>query len=293
MNKLVALFSIAFALGTSLRADDDRSADRAAIRAHIESIYEAFIHKDGPALKATHAENWRGYLTGSGKMIRGIDEYMKAVGGGLKSPYGMVAYKIREFDVVFASENTAFATFISENEVKTPSGMQKQVLRLGDFYVKTNGKWNQAGSNTSLHPESVLEQMSAAGPLSDGEKKQLLEAREAVWRAFFTNDQAQLARLVPADTITIEQGGQFGSQKSVLDGAAGFAQSGAKLVRLEFPKTEIQAWGATANIYGTYLYELEKDGQRSTHSGHVTEMFVYRNGHWVNPGWHMDRASLN
>jgi len=291
MNKLVALCSIAFALGSGVRADDDRSADRAAIRAHIESIYEAFIHKDGPALKATHAENWRGYLTGSGKMIRGIDEYMKAVGGGLKGPYGMVGYKIREFDVVFAGENTAFATFISENDVQTPAGMQKQVLRLGDFYVKTNGKWNQAGSNTSLHPESVLEQMSAAGPLSEGEKKQLLEAREAVWRAFFTNDRAKLEKLVPADTITIEAGGEFGNQKSVLDGAAEFAQSGAKLVRLEFPKTEIQAWGTTANIYGTYLYELEKDGKRNTYSGRATEMFVYRDGRWVNPGWHMDRAN--
>ena len=67
-----------------------------------------------------------------------------------------------------------------------------------------------------------------------------------------------------------------------------FARSGSKLVRLEFPKTEIQCYGYTAIIYTTYLYELEKDGRRSVNSGRATEMFVNRNGQWVNPGWHMD-----
>lgn len=66
------------------------------------------------------------------------------------------------------------------------------------------------------------------------------------------------------------------------------AQSGAKLARLEFPKTEIQCYGNTAIIYSAYLYELEKDGQRTPYSGRVTEVFVLRRGQWVNPGWHMD-----
>ena len=59
-------------------------------------------------------------------------------------------------------------------------------------------------------------------------------------------------------------------------------------MRLEFPKTEIQSYGYTSIIYSTYLYELEKDGKRMPHSGRVTEVFVYRDGQWVNPGWHMD-----
>jgi ketosteroid isomerase-like protein len=61
-----------------------------------------------------------------------------------------------------------------------------------------------------------------------------------------------------------------------------------KLAKLEFPSTEIQAYGNTAIIYSTYLYELEKDGQRKQSSGRVTEVFVQRQGRWVNPGWHMD-----
>src|ERR1051326_6361741 len=55
---------------------DDRAADRAAIRAHIDRIFQAFIHQDAAELRATHARNWLGYLEGSRTMIRGVDGYM-------------------------------------------------------------------------------------------------------------------------------------------------------------------------------------------------------------------------
>jgi predicted lipid-binding transport protein (Tim44 family) len=54
----------------------DRAADRAAIRAHIDRIFQAFIKKDSAELRATHARNWLGYLEGSREMIRGIEAYM-------------------------------------------------------------------------------------------------------------------------------------------------------------------------------------------------------------------------
>ena len=60
-------------------ADDDRAADRAAIRAHIDRIFQAFIHKDQAELRATHADNWLGYLEGSRKIIRGGNESIPRV----------------------------------------------------------------------------------------------------------------------------------------------------------------------------------------------------------------------
>jgi hypothetical protein len=59
-----------------LKLQGDRAADREAIRAHIDSIFQAFIKKDAAALRATHAENWLGYLEGSREMIKGIAGYM-------------------------------------------------------------------------------------------------------------------------------------------------------------------------------------------------------------------------
>src|SRR5580700_10015088 len=100
MLKRVALLTAVSIMAAA--GDDDRAADRAAIRAHIDRIFRAFIHKDQGELRATHAANWLGYLEGSRKMIHGVDEYMGATGNfDPKSPYGMIGYKMSEFDMIF------------------------------------------------------------------------------------------------------------------------------------------------------------------------------------------------
>jgi hypothetical protein len=275
-------------------SNDDRPADRAAIRAHIDRIFQAFIHKDRAELRATHAANWLGYLEGSRTMIRGNDEYMNTTGNvDPNSPYGMTGYKMREFDMIFQGD-AAFVAFVAEVEAKTPSGPFKRSLRITDFYTKQNGAWIQTGSDTDLHPESIAEQYQSLRTLPESQKKSLLDAREAVWRAYFGGDRPTLEKLLPAELLTLEaSGGDWGNRKTVLEGSARFAAGGGKLVRLEFPKTEIQVYGFTAIVYSNYLYEIEQGGKKWANSGRVTEVFVYQNGAWVNPSWHMDVLSLN
>src|SRR6185369_13148688 len=100
----------------SMLAADDRAADREAIRAHIDRIFQAFIHKDSADLRATHAANWLGYLEGSRTVIRGGEEYMKTTGMlDPKSPYGMKSYKMREFDMIFQGD-AAFVCFVADVE---------------------------------------------------------------------------------------------------------------------------------------------------------------------------------
>jgi hypothetical protein len=41
-------------------------------------------------------------------------------------------------------------------------------------------------------------------------------------------------------------------------------------------------------LYSQYELETETNGKRSVESGRVTEIFLLRDGHWVNPGWHTD-----
>jgi len=50
LGSLVLLFALT-ALPFAARAQDDRAADREAIRAHIDSIFQAFIKKDAAALR--------------------------------------------------------------------------------------------------------------------------------------------------------------------------------------------------------------------------------------------------
>ncbi len=121
------------------------------------------------------------------------------------------------------------------------------------------------------------------------ERSQILKVRESVWRAWFANDSKALERLVPPDTIVISSDeAKWKNQADVLRTAAEFQADGGKLIRLEFPRTEIQRFGEVAIIWTSYLVETEENGKRAVVSGRATEIFVRRNGEWVNPGWHTD-----
>ena len=127
---------------------------------------------------------------------------------------------------------------------------------------------------------------SAARP---DDRTELLKVREEVWRAWFVNDTKTLDALVPPDTIVISSGEEkWKNQSDILQSAARFQANGGRLIRLEFPRTEIQRFGDVAITYSQYLYETEVDGKRSLTSGRVTEIFVLRHGKWTNPGWHTD-----
>src|SRR6185369_3526020 len=170
---LRTLFCFMLAPAIAVAAEDDRAADRAAIRAHIDRIFQAFIHKDRADLRATHAEHWLGYLEGSSKMIHGVDEYMNTTGNlDPSSPYGMKSYKMREFDMIFQGD-AAFVAFVAEVDANTPAGPSHRTLRITDFYTRQNGGWIQTGSDTELHPESMAEQYQTLRTLSEPGKKRL------------------------------------------------------------------------------------------------------------------------
>ena len=117
----------------------------------------------------------------------------------------------------------------------------------------------------------------------------ILKAREAVWRAWFAGDIPTLQRLVPAETIVISGGEEaWKHQAEVLQSSEAFHASGGKLVKLEFPHTEVQRFGDVAVTWSTYRLEMEMKGKRSVDAGRATEIFMLRDGQWVNPGWHTD-----
>ena len=118
---------------------------------------------------------------------------------------------------------------------------------------------------------------------------ELLQAREKVWRAWFAGDTNTLKNLVPPETIVMSGGEeQWKHQPDVLRTSAEFHAKRGKLIQLEFPRTEVQHFGNVAVVWGSYALEIEVDGKRSADRGRVTEIFVWRDGHWMNPGWHTD-----
>jgi len=145
------------------------------------------------------------------------------------------------------------------------------------------------GSPLALASSASTAECSAARAVSPALRQEILTAREAVWRAWFANDQARLNTAIPEETLAINAGEEaWQGRNEVLESARAFAASGARLVRLEYPRTEIQLFGDVAILYTTYQFEVETGGERQVSTGRGTEIFVRRGGRWVNPGWHLD-----
>jgi len=296
----VSLLSLAvLTIGATAQTppQENRSADAAAIRAHIESIFHAFIDWDVDKIYATHSEDWRGFLEGSHVPIKGINEYMRANGidwpkdkGSKPSPNPARSYQLKDFDVIFYGPELAVASFIGEFAKKSGTvAVTTNRLHIMDVYAKRNGNWIQVASHTVVDPAWRSEQTSIPLIVSPEMRQRILSAREAVWKAYFANDRAALEKLIPEEAIAIEDGSEeWSNRAAILAGAQRFGDSGAKLVKLEFPKTELQVYGNTVIVYTAYVYEIDANGKHETRSGRGTEIFVYRNGALVNTGWHLD-----
>ena len=302
--KLVLLSIASFALGVAAFAgiyQHDRAADAAAIRAHIESIFQAFIDGDEQKIFDTHSEDWRGLLEGTPKPIKGIDEYMRANGIDWPRPANApksrsyfppgTGYRMSDFDVHFYNPELAVANFIGEftrKDGNTTTTLNR--FRIMDIYAKRNGSWIQVASHTAVDPEWRAAQMSKPRNVTPEMRQWILDTRDAVWKAWFANDRSRLDKLIPEEAIAINAGSkEWADRAAILAGAKAFADSGAKLVKIEFPKTNIQVYGDTVLVYTTYVYEIEDNkGTRSTVRGRGTEMFVRRGDELVNVGWHLD-----
>ena len=124
---------------------------------------------------------------------------------------------------------------------------------------------------------------------SDPRLARLLADREAIWHAWFTNDQQRLEALLPSDVVAINSGDStWQGRAAVLQAAKSFAQSGTKFVGVTFPRTEQQVFGDVAVLYSRYEVQLERNGMPSVMAGRATEVFVWRDSLWQNAGWHLD-----
>jgi hypothetical protein len=270
---------------------DRRPKDRDAIRAHIDRIFRAYIEKDRATIEATHSAEWRGFLGGSRSIVRGLDTYMEGADAFLRSPGRIAGYRFEDFDLLFYGD-VGLVSYIADVDIatgETPAETYKTKYRSIDIYAKRDGHWTQVASHLNTHPDVLEARSQQPQAVSPAAREEILARREAVWRAYFANDRAKLEELVPEDTVAINAGEEvWHDRASVLAGASEFAKSGAKLVRLEFPRTEIRVYGDTIILYTSYSYELETEGVRETYSGRGTEVFVNRKGALVNVGWHLD-----
>lgn len=116
----------------------------------------------------------------------------------------------------------------------------------------------------------------------------LMAVREQAWRDWFAGEQ-RLGEVLTDDFVGIGFGeGPWTDKASTLTGSREFVESGGRLISLTFPRTTVQRMGDVAVVYSNYELVFEAAGTQSTQQGRATEVFVWRDGAWRHPGWHLD-----
>jgi Domain of unknown function (DUF4440) len=140
-------------------------------------------------------------------------------------------------------------------------------------------------------------QEKSAGQISslpDEVCKELLDARETAWRSFFQKDPDVVAKILAPELIAIQQNSdRWDNRTGLIALAKAMNEQGVQLLRLEFPRTEIQLFGDTAILYYTYIFETGLKGKSVVDGGRGTEIFVRREGYWVDVGWHLDNGPFS
>lgn len=288
--------------------------DREQILQHIHSIFQAFLRQDRDTIRKTHTPDWTGFQGPSVGIERGIDAYMVNVEKSLQNLRG-TGYELLDTEVQIYGD-LALVYYIARYDYRDREGRKGSIpLRSIDVYRREKGQWNQCGSHITPIPaggdwgEGRTEQSSAhghpfnrttttaasrSGPtmprsLAAPEREELLKAREAVWRAWFAGDEVALRAAVPDEAIAMDPGvADWADQAEILRRSSAFAADG-KLLRLEFPETRMQVYGNVAILYTSFVFETQQDGQRNVTTGRGTEVFVNRDGKWVNTGRHLER----
>lgn len=133
---------------TSQRVHDDgymdtSASDAAEIRAHVESLFEAFLAGDREALRSGRIPTWRGFQIRSTRLIEGVDEYMEELE---KAMVGLRVsrYEFLDFEVDIRGD-IALVYYIARDWIDGDT--QTVLVRALDAYERGRDGWIQIGSN--------------------------------------------------------------------------------------------------------------------------------------------------
>jgi hypothetical protein len=171
-NNRVGDFKIAKVPSNAQTGDrrDDLDDDRAAIRADVEAIVQAYLDGDVGKIYSTHSKDWTGFLGRTQIPIKGLDEYMSVQGfryppptdAPKSKPNSNTPFRLTYFDVNFITPDVGVANLVLEYGKQSGSDfVATSRMRITDVYAKRDGKWIQVASHSSGDPGWQSQQPSA------------------------------------------------------------------------------------------------------------------------------------
>jgi hypothetical protein len=124
-------------------------------------------------------------------------------------------------------------------------------------------------------------------------EKQLVAARDTVWRAFFQNDTAILHRYIPPAAATAEGSAEmrWSNRGDIIRSARRFVDAKSRFIDVVFTNTQIAPSGHSALVQSNYEVITELNGRRDTTRGRATELFVKQGSTWINPYWQLEEGA--
>lgn len=121
-------------------------------------------------------------------------------------------------------------------------------------------------------------------------ERQVFAARDTVWRAWFANDTALLARFLPPAIATLTGGadGLWQDRAAELEASRKSAREGRRLLGLRFENSEISATGLSVLVRSDFMTVTASGQQVDTTRGRATELFVKVGMTWTNPYWQIE-----
>ena len=123
-------------------------ADEDAIRAHVVSLFDAYLAGDLETLRTGRTEDWKGFQVRSTRLVRGRDQYLDEL-RKVVSSLKVDRYEFIDFEVDI--EGDLGVVYYLARDYLSPSdgsGAPATVLiRSIDVYRRIDGNWIQSGSN--------------------------------------------------------------------------------------------------------------------------------------------------
>ena len=139
----------------------DRAKDREILRAHMRSVFQAYIDGNREILRSTRRAEMKGFTVRSRVTIRNREQYMEEF-EKLLSHQRWNTYEIVDEDMIFHGD-TAVVVYIAKIAgINCENKDFDTSVRVMDVYFKESGEWTLAASSVSLHPEAIDRHLNRA-----------------------------------------------------------------------------------------------------------------------------------